>query len=158
MSHQHGDHKHGHDHGTCGHDGHHHPSIPLTPARQRILDALCAAGAPLGAYEMIDRLAATTGKRLAPVSVYRALEFLVDNGFVHRLSSRNAYLACWHGHEAREPVAFLICDACGSVTEATSRPMIESLEGLAGQSGFATRSQVIELTGLCASCHAAAPA
>jgi Fur family zinc uptake transcriptional regulator len=153
-------HSHDQDQGcdTRDHAGHHHPPIPLTPARQRILDVLCAAKAPLGAYDMIDRLAEATGKRLAPVSVYRALEFLVDNGFVHRLSSRNAYLACWHGHRAREPVAFLICDACGSVSEATSQSMMECLAGLAEASGFATRTQVIELTGTCAMCRGAASA
>jgi Fur family zinc uptake transcriptional regulator len=151
-------HHHDPSHGHCDHAGHLHPQIPLTPARQRILDVLCAAGQPLGAYEIIDRLAAATGKRLAPVSVYRALEFLVDNAFVHRLSSRNAYLACWHGHEAREPVAFLICDACGSVTEMTSAPMHKSLEDLAAAAGFATRAQVIELAGRCAACCKSSPA
>ena len=153
-------HPHDHDYGpdACDHAGHHHPAIPLTPARQRVLDVLCEAKAPLGAYDMIDLLAKSTGKRLAPGSIYRALEFLVDKGFVHRLSSRNAYLACWHGHEAREPVAFLICDGCGTVTEATSRPMLESLATLAEGAGFATRSQVIELTGTCARCRRAVPA
>ena len=150
MSHHH-DHDHGH--GACDHEGHQHPAIPLTPARQRVLDVLCEAKAPLGAYDMIDRLAQTTGKRLAPVSVYRALEFLVEHGFVHRLSSRNAYLACWHGHRAREPVAFLICDGCGIVAEATSPAMIADLAALAEGAGFATRTQVIELTGTCAKCR-----
>jgi Fur family zinc uptake transcriptional regulator len=151
-------HRHDHGQGACDHAGHLHPEIPLTPARQRILDVLCAAGHPLGAYEIIDRLALATGKRLAPVSVYRALEFLVENAFVHRLSSRNAYLACWHGHKAKEPVAFLICDSCGSVTETTSAPMHKSLDAVAAAAGFALRTQVIELAGLCAACRKLSPA
>jgi Fur family zinc uptake transcriptional regulator len=146
-------HDHSHDHLCHSHDGHSHPAIALSPARQRVLDVLCAAKGPLGAYDMIDRIATTTGKRLAPISVYRALEFLVDNGFVHRLASRNAYLACWHGHGARDTVAFLICDTCGSVTEATSPPMVASLDDLASSSGFAARSTVIELAGTCAACQ-----
>src|SRR6201995_5083279 len=138
--------------GACAHEGHAHPSIPLSPARQRILDVLCAAGEPLGAYDMIDRVAAATGKRLAPISVYRALEFLVDHGFVYRLASRNAFLPCSHGHGVRDTVAFLICDKCGKVTEATSPAVAQGLESLATTSGFATRTQVIELAGTCARC------
>lgn len=140
--------------GNCAsHEGHHHPKIPLTPARQRILDVLCASARPLGAYDMIDRLADSTGKRPAPISIYRALEFLVDHGFVHRLSSRNAYLACWQGHDVREPVVFLLCEDCGSVREVVSRPVFDSLQAVAQDAGFGVRSQVIELTGRCASCQ-----
>ncbi len=142
------------DHSHCAHD----PAradgqgVDLTPARRRVLDELCAAGSPLGAYDMIDRLAAGTGKRPAPISVYRALDFLVEKGLVHRLASRNAFMACEHGHGAHEPAIFLICDACGAVTEATSSAAAESLRGVAQSAGFMPRAQVIELAGLCARC------
>ena len=147
------------DHSHCAHDparAHGH-GVDLTPARRRVLDELCAAGAPLGAYDMIDRLAAGTGKRPAPISVYRALDFLVEKGLVHRLASRNAFMACEHGHGAHEPAIFLICDTCGAVTEATSRAAAESLRGVAEGAGFTPRAQVIELAGVCARCQSAAP-
>jgi Fur family zinc uptake transcriptional regulator len=139
------------------HHDHQHaaPAAELTPGRRRILDVLAAAGRPLGAYEMIDRLAAATGKRPAPISIYRALDFLVDNGLVHRLASRNAFLACGHGHAASEPVVFLICDTCGEVKEATSAEIRTSLDGVASEAGFSARSRVIELAGECARCRIA---
>ena len=128
--------------------------LNLTPARRRVLDELCAAGGPLGAYDMIDRLASATGKRPAPVSVYRALDFLVENGLVHRLASRNAFMACEHGHNGHEPAIFLICDSCGSVREESSSAASASLAAVAAGAGFVPRAQVIELAGLCARCQA----
>ena len=104
---------------------------------------------------MIDILAERSGKRPAPISVYRALDFLVDNGLVHRLASRNAFLACAHGHGEREAVVFLICDQCGSVEEAVSNAVNSGLAGVAAQTGFAVRSRVIEIAGQCRACAAA---
>ena len=145
---------HRHDHRAQDHSGcaHAHGHIRLTPSRQLVLDKLCAAGRPVGAYDMIDIVAEETGKRPAPVSIYRALDFLLENGLVHRLASRNAFMACAHRHERSAPVAFLICEQCGRVTEATSAEVSASLSGLAQVSGFQARSQVIELSGLCAAC------
>ena len=131
----------------------------LTPGRRRVLEILAEEGGPLGAYDMIEKIAAATGKHLAPISVYRALDFLLENGLVHRLASRNAFLACAHGHRHEEPVVFLICETCGSVTEATSKPLHQEIATLGAESGFAPHNQIIEITGLCASCgDGAAPA
>lgn len=149
------DHKHGHanapaaQHDSCAHA---HGHIRLTPARQLVLDKLCAAGRPVGAYDMIDLVADATGKRPAPVSIYRALDFLLENGLVHRLASRNAFMACAHRHERSDPLAFLICESCGKVTEATSGDVSGSLDALAAETGFRPKSRVIELTGLCRHC------
>jgi len=128
--------------------------ISLTPGRRRILEILASEGRPLGAYEMIDRVAGATGKRPAPISIYRALDFLLENGLVHRLASRNAYLACGHGHAAEEPIVFLICDVCGDVVEATSAELRGSLAELARQAKFSPRAQVMEVAGRCRVCAA----
>jgi Fur family zinc uptake transcriptional regulator len=112
----------------------------------------------MGAYDIIDRLAAVTGKRLAPVTVYRALDYLLAGGLVHRLASRNTFMACGHQHEAAEPVVFLICDGCGSVREATSDAIRKSLADVVGTAGFRSRTEVIELVGLCRTCQANAAA
>jgi Fur family zinc uptake transcriptional regulator len=85
----------------------------LTAIRRRVLDELLASHKPLGAYEIIDRLA-NQGTRPAPITAYRALEFLRENGLVHRIESRNAFIACVHDHPAGEPVVFLICEHCGA--------------------------------------------
>lgn len=129
--------------------------ISLTPGRRRILEILAREGRPLGAYELIDRVAAVTGKRPAPISIYRALDFLLENNLIHRLASRNAYLACGHGHTAQEPIVFLICDVCGEVVEATSEAMRGSLAELARQAKFSPRAQVMEIAGRCQVCAGA---
>ena len=125
----------------------------LTPMRRQVLEALLASHKPLGAYEIIERLAHRG--RLAPITVYRALDFLRDNGLVHRIESRNAYLACAHDHDAAAMVAFLICDACGSVGEIPAAPVAQSLNAAARATGFAPKLSVVEITGTCAHCQRA---
>jgi Fur family transcriptional regulator, zinc uptake regulator len=129
--------------------------ISLTPGRRRILEILAREGRPLGAYEMIDRVAQASGKRPAPISIYRALDFLLENSLIHRLASRNAYLACGHGHAAQEPIVFLICEVCGKVVEATSGAMRGALGELAAEAKFSPRAQVMEVAGRCRCCAAA---
>ena len=129
--------------------------ISLTPGRRRILELLAREGRPLGAYEMIDRVAEATGKRPAPISVYRALDFLLENSLVHRLASRNAYLACDHGHAFKEPIVFLICDVCGDVVEASSPEICGALGDLVAEANFSPRAQVMEVAGRCQACAAA---
>jgi Fur family zinc uptake transcriptional regulator len=129
-------------------------NISLTPGRHRILEILAREGRPLGAYELIDRVAEATGKRPAPISIYRALDFLLEHGLIHRLASRNAFLACGHGHAAQEPIVFLICDVCGEVVEATSAAMRGALSELAGEARFSPRAQVMEIAGRCRACAA----
>ncbi len=124
----------------------------MTPGRQRVFDILLKAHRPVGAYELIDLMGDETGRRPAPISIYRALDFLVDTGRVHRLASRNAFLACGHRHGADEPVAFLICDACGKVLERTSAALAANVGDLTEKAGFRPRAQVIEIAGRCADC------
>jgi len=111
----------GHDHGRCTADAMIHAeqvcarrAQKFTPIRRQVLQALLSSHRPLGAYEMIDRVAQATGKRPAPISIYRALDFLLENSLIHRLASRNAYLACGHGHAAQEPIVFLMFSAVDS--------------------------------------------
>jgi Fur family zinc uptake transcriptional regulator len=124
----------------------------LTPIRRKVLAALLASHKPLGAYEIIDRLA-LKGPRLAPITTYRALEFLRENGLVHRIESRNAFIACVHNHAARALVVFLICERCGAVGEASSNDVTATLTSAARAAGFTPKSPVIELTGVCTHCQ-----
>jgi Fur family zinc uptake transcriptional regulator len=123
----------------------------LTPLRRQVLAALAESHQPLGAYELMDRLAGQ-GPRPAPITVYRALEFLVDNGLVHRIESRNAFLACINNHASGAPVVFLICERCGAVGEAPSAEVTRTLSAAAKRAGFTPRAPVIEITGVCAHC------
>ncbi len=147
--------------GLMSHDHHAHAAIDpakvpgLTPARRRALDVLTQANRPVGAYEMIDLMALADGKRPAPVSVYRALAFLLDNGLAHRLESKNAFVVCGHAHAAGEPVVFLICEQCGEVKEATSPGLTRELTALSAAAGFRARTRVVEIAGRCARCAGA---
>lgn len=154
----------GHDHHACASDLIRRAETlcaargaRLTHIRRDVLRALAADHAPAGAYEVIERLAADGGKPLAPVTVYRALDFLLAQGLAHRIESRNAYVACSseHDHDGRgDPVVFLICERCGSVGEAAPAGFAEALEALADATGFRPRAPVFEIAGECGHCRA----
>lgn len=148
-----------HDHDRCSSEALAHAeavcaarSQRLTPIRRQVLSVLAASHQPLGAYEIIERLG-DGGPRPAPITVYRALDFLLEQGFAHRIESRNAFIACGHHHGSREMVVFLICEHCGAVGEAGSAAVAETLETAAGNAGFAIKTPVIEITGTCAHCR-----
>ena len=149
----------GHDHGRCTADALQHAericakrSQKFTPIRRQVLEALLSNHRPLGAYEIIEELAKSK-PRPAPITVYRALDFLMENGLVHRIESRNAFLACAHDHDETSMVAFLICDHCGSVGEIPAAPVAQSLNAAARASGFAPKLSVVEIAGTCAHCQ-----
>ena len=119
-----------------------------------ILEVLAASHKPLGAYEIIERIAPGAA-RPAPITAYRALEFLRQNGLVHRIESRNAFIACVHNHAAGALVVFLICERCGAVGEASSADVTATLTSAARAVGFTPKSPVLELTGVCTHCGAA---
>ena len=151
-----------HDHDRCAADAILHAeqvcegrARKFTPIRRQVLQALLASHRPLGAYEVIDELAKSM-PRPAPITVYRALDFLMENGLVHRIESRNAFLACAHDHDAAAMVAFLICERCGSVGEIPASPVAQSLNDAARATGFAPKLSVVEITGTCAHCLKAA--
>jgi Fur family zinc uptake transcriptional regulator len=123
----------------------------LTPIRRDVLAALLSSHQPLGAYEIMERVA-PTGPRPAPITVYRALEFLRENGLVHRIESRNAFVACVHTHSAGDLVVFLICESCGTVGEAASSEVASTVKSAAQAVGFTPRSPVIEVGGICTHC------
>lgn len=120
--------------------------------RRQVLEALITSRRALGAYDLIDLVARPGEKRPAPITIYRALEFLIETGLSHRISSRNAFVACPHRHASDEVVVFMICDGCGAVAESTSEAVRESLAGLSQQQHFRPRTNIIELEGLCAAC------
>jgi len=147
-----------HDHAHCSAQAIAHAEalcaardVRLTPIRRQVLELLAESHQPLGAYEVMDRLAGN-GPRPAPITVYRALEFLVDNGLVHRIESRNAFLACINNHATGTPVVFLICERCGAVGETPSAEVTRTLAAAAKRAGFMPKAPVIEITGICSHC------
>jgi Fur family zinc uptake transcriptional regulator len=149
-----------HDHARCTADALKHAEALcakrgewLTPMRRHVLEVLSASHKPLGAYEIID-LVAARGPRPAPITIYRALDFLTAQGLVHRIESRNAFLACINNHASDAPVVFLICEHCGAVGEAPSAAVADQLKSAARAAGFAPKAPVIEISGVCAHCRA----
>jgi Fur family zinc uptake transcriptional regulator len=150
-----------HDHDRCSADALAHAEAicaqrgaRLTPIRRRVLETLLASHAPLGAYDLIERMA-VRGERLSPITIYRALDFLRDNGLVHRIESRNAFIACVHDHDSGDPVVFLICEQCGAVGEAAAAAVADTIRTASRAAGFTPKTPVIEISGVCAHCKAA---
>ncbi|QUS35802.1 Fur family transcriptional regulator [Falsirhodobacter algicola] len=128
--------------------------LRLTPVRRRVLEILLEEHRALGAYDVLERLAAEGFGNQPPVA-YRALEFLVEQGFAHRIRRLNAFAACMHPGEAHAP-AFLICRSCNQVAEAPAEPVRAALEQAAGERGFVIERSNIEAVGRCPSCREAA--
>lgn len=126
----------------------------LTPVRRRTLEILLESHRAMGAYEVLERLGAEGFGRQPPVA-YRALDFLVDQGFAHRIRRLNAFTACMHPGEAHH-AAFLICRVCDAVAEAPAGAARVALEAAAGALGFAVERSNIEALGTCPACRAAA--
>ena len=148
-----------HDHDRCSADALAHAEAlcikrgeRLTPMRRKVLEALTASHKPLGAYELIEQVA-VQGPRPAPITIYRALDFLTAQGLVHRIESRNAFIACVHNHTASALVVFLICERCGAVGEASSSDVAATLTSAARAAGFTPKSPVIEFSGICTHCQ-----
>jgi Fur family zinc uptake transcriptional regulator len=164
-----------HDHGACAHAAHQSEragsaiaraeaacqaqGVRLTPIRRQVLEALYTTHRPLGAYDLVAMLGHTAepkGRPLAPVTIYRALDFLMEQGLAHRLASRNAFIACPHGHGPSDLVAFLICEECGGVDERASAPLSQAVAGLLAGERFQAQRQVLEISGRCGHCREAA--
>lgn len=151
-----------HDHGRCADDlmalaeaqllkG----GQRLTPVRRRTLQILLESHRAMGAYDVLERLAAEGFGNQPPVA-YRALEFLEDQGLAHRIRRLNAFTACMTPGEVHAP-AFLICRACHAVAEAPGRAVGEALSAAALVLGFTIERSTVEALGLCPGCTGAAP-
>ncbi len=125
--------------------------LKFTPVRRRVLEILVEKHHALGAYEILEVLKAE-GLGSQPPVAYRALDFLVSNGFAHRIERLNAYTACAHLSEAHAP-AFLICRSCKLVAEAPTEISTGALGEAARENGFKIERVVVEAEGLCPNCR-----
>lgn len=123
----------------------------LTPARLTAYAEIFASGRPLSAYELIARLEKREKRKIAPLTVYRHLDFLIRVGLVHRLESKQTYLACDHPEHAHES-QYLLCSSCGRADELESKQLWKLLDKLTDQQGFVPVNSVVEVTGLCSEC------
>ncbi len=122
--------------------------VQFTPVRRRALEILLEAHAAMGAYDVLARLA-SEGYGAKPPLAYRALAFLTDQGFAHRIERLNAFVACARPGAAHDP-AFLICRGCGTVAEMQAQG---AMQAPAAAAGFVIEQRVVEAEGLCAACQ-----
>ncbi|MGN6191570.1 MAG: transcriptional repressor [Rhodanobacteraceae bacterium] len=128
--------------------------LRLTPLRREVLELVAKARRPVKAYDLLESLR-DRHAGAAPPTVYRALDFLLENGFIHRLESINAFVFCQHPAEAHQ-VPFLICDVCESATEVCDDGAIAHLiERQAHDFGFRAKAQTLEVHGVCRRCGSA---
>lgn len=128
--------------------------LRLTPIRAHVLRLIAEAGQPIKAYDLLDRVRLSDGPgAAAPPTVYRALEFLMANGFVHKLESVNAFLPCHHPDTALHSAPFLICERCHAALELEDTEIVTTLDARARALGFKPTRQTLEVHGLCAECR-----
>ena len=130
-------------------------NLALTPLRRQVYALVAAAGKPIGAYDLQAALEPERG-RVPPTTVYRALDFLVEHGFVHRIESRNAFVACCEIGKPHQS-QFLICERCGDTLEIPGGELAERLSSSPPAHGFEVHKQVVELSGLCSVCKSKSP-
>lgn len=131
----------------------------LTELRRKVLGLVLDSDKPAGAYDLLDRLRAHH-KGAAPPTVYRALDFLLEQGLIHKLERLSAFVGCVHptedDHDHHHAAQFLICTRCGRVTELEDNRVNKALVEAARRVGFRLSSSTVEAEGFCAACAAAA--
>jgi Fur family zinc uptake transcriptional regulator len=128
----------------------------LTATRRRVLELVWGSHEPIGAYDILERLSAS-GRRAAPPTVYRALDFLLVQGLIHRIESRNAFVGCAEP-DAPHSGQFLLCTTCGNAQEIVDAGIQDAVRSTTGRVGFRADRVTIEVGGVCARCQAAAEA
>jgi len=128
--------------------------LRMTPVRRKVLELLLQEHRALGAYAILDLLR-EAGFGSQPPVAYRALDFLVEHGFVHKIERLNAFVACDHASKQHSPT-FLICRICDAVAEAESAPVKGAIVAAAKIAGFQVERTVVEAEGVCPECAGAA--
>jgi len=127
--------------------------LRFTPLRRRVFEIVSHSHRPLGAYEVLDRLGKSESKRtrLAPPTVYRALDFLRAHGFVHRIDSLNAFVTCFAPARPHRAYFFL-CQECGRAAEIEDAQLSAALKNCSAVARFVVARETVEIAGLCVDC------
>ncbi len=125
--------------------------VQMTVLRRRVLELLWASGRPTGAYQLIEAVELRDSRPVGPPTVYRALQFLMAQGFVSRIESLNAYVPCVHP-ERDHDCLFFICNGCRTSVEFEEPRIGELLADDAAVLGFVATRRTVEIEGMCAEC------
>lgn len=123
----------------------------LTSLRREVLELILKAEAPITAYQLLDQLKPIR-KSAVPPTIYRSLEFLLENGLIHKIERLNAFVSCAESDHHHADAQFLICKTCGMVVELEDHAISASLAKAAASHHFTPCRAVVEIDGLCASC------
>ncbi|WP_252177694.1 Fur family transcriptional regulator [Endozoicomonas sp. 4G] len=126
--------------------------VRLTHLREKVLELVWQSHQPVGAYDILAELAKQEERVAQPPTVYRALDFLMEQGLIHRLSSLNAFIGCPHPG-TKHNSCFLICQNCRVTEEIDHQAINQSIASCASEQGFKITDAAIELTGLCSNCQ-----
>jgi len=126
----------------------------LTDMRRTVLKLILEAREPIGAYALLDRLKNQSGQGKPP-TIYRALDFLLAQGLIHRVERLNAFVGCHEEADHPHPVQFLICGTCGSVTEFEDEAVARAVAAAASRHDFNVTKSIVEVEGECKGCAAA---
>lgn len=125
--------------------------VRLTSQRKRVFDLICANKKASSAYDLLEDLKKSE-PQAKPPTVYRALDFLLEQGFIHRVESTNSFISCCSCNAHKHFSQLLICDQCGNVIELQNDSLIDMLANNAEKHGFTISNHVIESHGVCQSC------
>jgi Fur family transcriptional regulator, zinc uptake regulator len=125
----------------------------LTPIRRKVLELLLTSGRATKAYSLLDDMR-QIHPGSAPPTVYRALDFLLSAGLVHRIESINAFTVCHDLTQCQHGI-LVVCQQCGNVTELHQPKLRQALVAQIEDAGYRLASDEIELKGLCSACQAA---
>jgi Fur family zinc uptake transcriptional regulator len=125
--------------------------VRLTGIRRKVLELVWSSHRAIKAYEVLERLGKDDGAQ-APITVYRALDFLQEQGLVHKIESLNGFVGCSHPVD-RHDCQFFICDDCGDVAEACNAEIAKQIKRGAEAAGFAPSRHLLEIHGTCAACR-----
>jgi len=126
--------------------------VRLTTTREQVFLLLSKHSGAIGAYDLLAELK-NIDAAAKPATIYRALDFLSKQGFVHKIESINAFIMCHHFGECNHPVQLLICDQCGHVEEIQSNHFDLALRSMADATGFSISHQIVEAHGSCQACQ-----
>lgn len=124
--------------------------LRFTTLRRKVLELIWQSHKPAKAYDILDQLSDDNGQAKPP-TVYRTLDFLLENGLIHRLNSLNAYVGCSHPVQHHD-CYFLICKKCEEVVECCNTGLTQAIEAAASKNQFTTDQAILEIQGLCKSC------
>lgn len=127
-------------------------NVRLTPQREEVLRLIAAQPCAISAYDLLDLLRISE-PQAKPPTIYRGLEFLLEQGFIHKIESTNSYVICHHFEDPKHTSLMLICDNCGSVAESNGQTIETAIIKLAKLTGFQLSHTVIESHGLCLPCY-----